>query len=298
MTFREPWQGLLVAPALAWADGGDTLDADRYGAHIAWLAANGCDGVTPNGSLGEYATLSDDERKEVVRVSVDAAPDDFSVIPGVASYGARQARRWAEQAAEAGCPAVMLLPPNSYRADRRTVVDHYRTVSEVGIPIVAYNNPIDTKVDLTPELLAELFDEGLIVAVKDFSGDVRRPYRTYELCPDLDLIVGADDVVVELAVAGAVGWISGFANVFPHASRDLFEFAAAGRMAEAVALYRILHALLRWDSQTEFVQAIKLSMDEVGLYGGPCRQPRLPLTAEQAAEVRAATAVAVEAGLR
>ncbi len=92
----------------------------------------------------------------MVRAAVEAAPEGFSVMPGVAAYGALEARRWAEDAAAAGADAVMLLPPNSYRADADTVVEHYAEVARAGLPIVAYNNPIDTKVDLTPALLARL----------------------------------------------------------------------------------------------------------------------------------------------
>jgi dihydrodipicolinate synthase/N-acetylneuraminate lyase len=283
----QPWHGVLVATALPWGDDG-TPDLDRYAEHVRWLAANGCDGVIPNGSLGEYQTLTDDERASVVRTAVAAAPDGFSVVPGVGAYGSDEARRWAEQAADAGAPAVMLLPPNAYRADERAVVEHYRAVSTAGLPIVAYNNPIDTKVDLTPELLARLHGEGLIVAVKEFSGDVRRAYRLAELAPGLDLIAGADDVALELAIAGAKGWIAGFPNALPAQCVDLWRAAVAGDLAKALPLYRALHPLLRWDSRVEFVQAIKYAMDLVGRYGGPCRPPRVPLTDEHAAAVRAA----------
>ncbi len=284
----KPWHGVLVATALPFRDDG-TVDLDRYVEHVGWLAANGCDGATPNGSLGEYQTLSADERAAVVRTAVDAAPEGFAVIPGVAAYGAREARRWAEQAQETGCPAVMLLPPNAYRATEDEVVAHYRAVADVGLPIVAYNNPIDTKVDLVPELLARLHGDELITGVKEFSGDVRRAYRIAELAPDLDLIAGADDVVVELTLAGAVGWISGFTNSLPGPCAELFHAAAAGKLDDALPAYRMLHPLLRWDSRPEFVQAIKYSMDLVGRYGGPCRPPRGPLRAEHAEAVRAAT---------
>jgi len=283
----QPWHGLLVATALPWGDDG-TPDLDRYAEHVRWLAANGCDGVIPNGSLGEYQTLSVDERAAVVRTAIAAAPDGFSVVPGVGAYGSDEARRWAEQAREAGAPAVMLLPPNTYRADERAVVEHYRAVSTAGLPIVAYNNPIDTKVDLTPELLARLYGEGLIVGVKEFTGDVRRAYRLAELAPGLDLIAGADDVALELALAGAVGWIAGFPNALPAQCVDFWRAVTAGDLAKALPLYRALHPLLRWDSRVEFVQAIKYTMDLVGRYGGPCRPPRVPLTDEHAAEVRAA----------
>jgi 4-hydroxy-tetrahydrodipicolinate synthase len=296
-----PWHGVLVAAALPLRPrDGDPLavDLDAYAEHVRWLAAGGCDGVIPNGSLGEYSTLTRDERSAVVRTALETAPRGFRVIPGVAAYGAREARGWAEQAAEAGAPAVLLLPPNAYRADEHAVVEHYREVARVGLPIVAYNNPYDTKVDLTPALLARLHGEGLIVAVKEFSGDVRRTYELAELAPGLELLVGSDDVLVELAIGGAVGWVAGFPNALPDACTRLWRLARDGDLDAALPLYRALHPLLRWDSKTEFVQAIKLSMDLADRYGGPCRPPRVPLSPEQEAAVRTATEKALADGLR
>lgn len=292
----KPWHGVLVATALPF-QGSATVDFDTFAEHVAWLAAQGCDGVTPNGSLGEYQTLTEEERARVVRTAVEAAPDGFTVMPGVGAYGAAESRRWAEHAAETGCPAVMALPPNAYRADERAVLAHYREVAKAGVPVVAYNNPFDTKVDLSPELLAELYAEGLIVGVKEFSGDVRRPYRIAELAPGLDVLCGSDDVALELAVAGAPGWVAGYPNAFPRSTVELWRLASTGAVAEALPLYRQLHPLLRWDSRTEFVQAIKLSMDIVGRRGGPCRQPRVPLAPEHEAAVRKATEQTVEQGL-
>ncbi len=284
----QPWRGVLVATALPFTPD-LTVDLDRYADHVRWLATEGCHGVVPNGSLGEYQVLTPDERAAVVRTAVRAAPEGFAVVPGVGAYGALEARRWAEQAAEAGCPAVLLLPPNAYRADERAVVGHYREVARAGLPIVAYNNPFDTKVDLTPELLARLHGDGLIVAVKEFSGDVRRAYRLAELAPELDLLIGADDVLLELAVAGAVGWVAGFPNALPRQCVELYQAAIAGDLATASKAYRVLHPLLRWDSLTEFVQAIKVSMEAAGRYGGPCRPPRIPLSTEDSAAISATT---------
>lgn len=290
-----PWHGVVVATALPLRDD-LTPDYDRYADHVRWLLDNGCDGVCPNGSLGEYQTLTDSERATVVRTAVEAAGPD-RVLPGVSAYGSLEAVRWAEQAAEAGCRAVMSLPPNTYRADDTAVVDHFRAVAGVSLPVVAYNNPYDTKVDLTPELLATLHGEGLIRAVKEFSGDVRRGYRIAELAPELELLIGADDVLVELAVSGTVGWIAGFPNALPAACVALYRAAVGGDLATAVPAYRLLHPLLRWDSRTEFVQAIKLSMEVAGRYGGPCRPPRTPLSAEVAAQIRADTEKALAEGL-
>ncbi|WP_088318179.1 dihydrodipicolinate synthase family protein [Kineosporia sp. R_H_3] len=300
-TSTKPWHGVTVATALPFTsrDGDDlAVDHDAYAEHVRWLAANGCQGVVPNGSLGEYQTLTTDERAAVVRTAVEAAPEGFSVIPGIAAYGARESRLWAEQAKDAGADAVMLLPPNAYRADERAVLEHYREVARAGIPVVAYNNPIDTKVDLTPEILATLHGEGLIVAVKEFSGDTRRAYQLAELAPGLDLLAGSDDVTFELEVGGAVGWISGYPNAFPDACMRMWNAFRAGDYGTGVPLYRSLHPLLRWDSKTEFVQAIKLSMDLAGRKGGGCRPPRVPLSPEHEAIVRTATEKVLAEGLR
>ncbi|MYS84806.1 dihydrodipicolinate synthase family protein [Embleya scabrispora] len=291
----HPWRGLMVAtPLPLHAD--LSIDYDAFADHVRGLVDAGCDGVVPNGSLGEYQVLTAQERARVVRVAVEAVGGD-RVMPGVAAYGSAEARRWTEQAAEAGAKAVMLLPPNAYRADDAEVHAHYAEVASIGVPIVAYNNPFDTRVDLSPELLAKLHADGHIVGVKEFSGDTRRAYRIAELAPELDLLAGADDVLLELAVAGAKGWIGGFLNVLPHACIELYRAAVAGDLTRARELYDILQPLLRWDTRSEFVQAIKLSMDVVGKPGGPSRPPRRPLNAEMQQAIRLATERAVAAGL-
>ncbi|MBH5338483.1 dihydrodipicolinate synthase family protein [Streptomyces pactum] len=296
-TTTSPWRGIMVATALPFRDD-LSVDYDAYAEHVRWLLDNGCDGVVPNGSLGEYQTLTAEERARVVRIAVEAAGNPARVMPGVAAYGSAEARRWAEQAAAAGCGSVLLLPPNAYRADEASVRAHYAEVARAGVPVVAYNNPIDTKVDLTPAVLAGLHADGHIVAVKEFTGDVRRAYELAELAPELDLLIGADDALLELAVAGAVGWIAGYPNAFPATCAELYHAAVAGDLRTALPLYRSLHSLLRWDSKTEFVQSIKLSMDLVGRRGGPVRPPRTPLTGDIEAVVRTATEKAVADGHR
>lgn len=296
----QAWRGVYVATALPLNDD-LSVDYDGYAEHVRWLGENGVNGVTPNGSLGEYQTLSDEERARVITTAVAAAPAGVGVMAGAGSYGGLQARRWIEQAAEAGASSVLLLPPNAYRAPREAVIEHYREAAKAGLPIVAYNNPYDTKVDLTPEIVQELAGEGLIVAIKEFSGDVRRAYELREVAPELDLLIGADDVLLELGIAGAVGWVAGFPNSLPQSTVRLYQLATSGdpaQWAEALSIYRDLHSLLRWDSRTEFVQAIKLSMDVVGRKGGATRPPRTPLPAEAAARVIADTEAALAKGYK
>ncbi|MFD9895668.1 dihydrodipicolinate synthase family protein [Amycolatopsis sp. NPDC059027] len=285
---QEKLDGVIVATALPYAEdatapAGLRVDYDRYAEHCRWLLENGCRGIGPNGSLGEYSSLTEEERRRVARTAIEAAGDDGIVVVGVHGVGAHQAREWAEKAAEDGAHGVLCLPPTMYRANKGEVLHHYEQVASVGLPVMVYNNPIDTKVDLTPAVLAEIAQLDNVVAVKEFSGDVRRVLEIKERAPGLTIVAGADDVALEAVLMGATGWFAGFPNVFPAESAHLFSLARQGKLAEARALYEPLVAAFRWDSRTEFVQAIKRGMELVGRFGGPCRPPRGPLPVEQLA---------------
>ena len=299
MTQQFDLGGVIVATALPYradaaAPAGLAVDYAAYAAHCDWLISNGCRGVGPNGSLGEYSSLTDAERRTVVQTAVAAVAGRGLVIAGVHAPGWHLARQLAEQAAADGADGLLCLPPNMYRATPAEVIEHYGQVASVGLPVMIYNNPIDTKVDLTPDLVAELAQIPNIVAIKEFSGDVRRAFEIRERC-GIQVIAGADDLLFELLVDGASGWFAGFPNAFPAESVELYNLVRAGRIEDARALYAELVPVFRWDSRTEFVQAIKLSMDLVGRYGGACRPPRGPLSPEQAAQVTAQTRRAADA---
>jgi 4-hydroxy-tetrahydrodipicolinate synthase len=286
----EKLDGVIVATALPYAEdasapAGLRPDLDKYAEHCRWLIDNGCRGVGPNGSLGEYSSLTDDERRAVAKTAIEAVGDDGVVVVGVHGVGSHQARAWAEKAAEDGADGVLCLPPTMYRANRGEVINHFTEVAKAGLPVMVYNNPLDTKVDLTPDLLAEIAGIENVVAVKEFSGDVRRILEIRELAPDLAVVAGADDLTLEALLMGATGWFAGFPNVFPKESVRLYDLALEGKLEEARALYEPLVAAFRWDSRTEFVQAIKYGMDYVGRYGGPCRPPRGPLVPEHVARL-------------
>ncbi|MEU4190521.1 dihydrodipicolinate synthase family protein [Kribbella sp. NPDC026611] len=295
----EKLEGVIVATALPYAEdasapAGLRPDLDKYAEHCRWLVDNGCRGVGPNGSLGEYSSLTDDERRAVAKTAIEAVGDDGIVVVGVHGVGAHQARAWAEKAAEDGADGVLCLPPTMYRANRGEVLNHFSEVAKVGLPVMVYNNPLDTKVDLTPDLLAEIAQLENVVAVKEFSGDVRRILEIREQAPDLAVIAGADDLTLEALLMGATGWFAGFPNVFPAESVRLFDLAVQGKLEEARALYEPLVAAFRWDSRPEFVQAIKYGMDYVGRFGGPCRPPRGPLVPEHVAQLEQDMKKAVE----
>ena len=287
--------GVWPAVTLPFDDSG-AVATGRFADHCSWLVESGCDGVVVNGSLGEYEALTAEERRDVVRTAVDAVGAD-RVIPGVAGKGAAEALEWTRQAADLGVGAVMLLPPTSHAPTPDEVVAHYAHVASAGLPIIAYNNPWSTRVDLVPTLLARIAAEvPLVRGVKEFSMDVRRVAHPRDLAPDLQVICGCDDVLVESAGVGARGWIAGFANAFPEQSVRLLQMSESGDVAGALALYTEMLPILRWDADPRFVQAIKLGQEEAGRYGGPCRLPRLPLSPEDDAQVRADAKRALAAG--
>lgn len=286
--------GVVVATTLAFkedasAPAGLAVDYDKFAAHCDFLMENGCRGVGPNGSLGEYSSLTDAERRKVIQVAVEAVDGRGLVVAGVHGVGWHQAVQWAEYAKEDGADGVLLLPPTIYRANRAEVIEHYSKVNEVGLPIMLYNNPIDTKVDLTPDLVAELAQLENVVAIKEFTTDIRRVLEIQEVC-DIDVIAGADDLLFESLLVGATGWFAGYPNAFPKEAVEIYTLVKSGRIDEARELYKALVTVFRWDSKVEFVQAIKLSIDIAGQsYGGPTRPPRGPLSAENEASVRAHT---------
>lgn len=296
--------GVVVATALPYkedasAPAGLAVDYDAFGEHCNWLIENGCRGVGPNGSLGEYSSLTDEERRRVVQVAVEAVDGRGIVVAGVHGAGWHIAKHWAELAAEDGADGVLCLPPTMYRSAPADIVEHYRQVASVGLPIMLYNNPFDTKIDLTPDLVAELAGIEGVVAIKEFSTDVRRAFEIREQCElrgtSIDVIAGADDVLFELMVDGAVGWFGGYPNVFPREAVAIYDLMVAGKYAEARDVFVSLVGAYRWDSKTEFVQAIKLGMDMVGRNGGPCRPPRVALTPEMESAIRIDTERALKA---
>jgi 1-pyrroline-4-hydroxy-2-carboxylate deaminase len=291
--------GVVVATALAFkedpsAPAGLAVDYDKFAAHCDWLISNGCRGVGPNGSLGEYSSLTEEERRKVIQVAVKAVGGRGLVVAGVHGVGWHQAAQWAQYAKEDGADGVLCLPPIVYRASESEIIEHYSRVAEVGLPVMLYNNPQDTKVDLTPPLIAKLAKIPGVVAVKEFSGDIRRVLEIKELC-DIDVIAGADDLLFESLVAGADGWFAGYPNAFPKESVEIYDLVKAGKIDDARELYTNLVTVFRWDSKVEFVQAIKLSIDIAGgSYGGRTRPPRGPLSPENEARVRADTKKALD----
>lgn len=269
------FEGVYVAIVTPFTSTYD-VDYKRLTEHCDWLIASGISGLVPTGSLGEYATMSNEERAKVVETVIEAAAGRVPVVVGSAAPSTKQAVAWVQHAKDSGAAGVMALPPINYKPLEHEVIAHYEALNEVGLPIVAYNNPHDYKVDLTPQLLAKLSRFDNIVAVKEFSGDIRRVHDILAYT-DLEVMIGVDDLAMEGPLFGATGWISGVPNALPKEGVELFNLARQGKTQEASALYRRLLPLFHMDASPQLVQSIKYMMELAGFPVGPTRPPRLPL---------------------
>lgn len=279
--------GIYVAIVTPMTAAGEP-DYARLTEHAQWLLTEGVDGLVVAGTCGEYAALDPEERERVVE-TVLAAAGSHPVMVGVAAPATRAVVHWATHAKAHGARALMALPPLLYRPTPEEVEAHFAAINAVGLPIIAYNNTHDTPVDLTPEVFASLAHLKNLVAVKEFSGDVRR-ISALIAQTDLEVLGGADDLVLESLLMGATGWIAGLTNVIPRESVHLYYLARAGRLEAARDLYRQLLPLFRYDSTPLLVQAIKFGLAVRGRDMGGTRPPRLPLAPVHQAAIRAALA--------
>ncbi|GHO72977.1 dihydrodipicolinate synthase family protein [Ktedonobacter sp. SOSP1-85] len=287
------WQGVIPAITTKF-NRDDTIDYTFFANHCRWLVDAGCIGLVPLGSLGEGATLSFEEKIALLKTALEAVGDRVPVIPGIASLSTTEAVRLAQAAERIGCSGLMVLPPYVYSTDWREMKAHVDAVLRAtSLPAMLYNNPLAYKTDFLPEQIAELAREhSHLQAVKESSADVRRIAAIRALIGErLELLVGVDDCLVEAVQAGAMGWIAGLVNAFPHESVALFQLAQQARLgqgdhAQLEALYNWFLPLLRLDTVPKFVQLIKLAQEMVGMGSAQVRGPRLELEGEELASAR------------
>jgi 1-pyrroline-4-hydroxy-2-carboxylate deaminase len=287
---RKDWAG--VFPAMTTPFKADlSVDYDALSAQARWLIESGCDGVVALGSLGESATLTREEKVEILKQLKQSLGEKAPVIAGISALSTAEAEWLAQQAHSAGVDGLMVLPPLLYRSDWRETEAHLGALlASTPLSSMLYNNPVAYGTDVTPEQIAELQQRyPNLHAVKESSGDLRRITALKFLIRDtLAIFVGMDDVLVESVAAGAVGWIAGLVNAFPVESVRLFQLAQSPPSPELEKLYDWFLPLLRLDTVPKFVQLIKQVQEENGGPVARVRPPRLDLAG---AELEAVTAL-------
>ena len=282
------WTGVMPAITTCF-DANLDVDHEFIAKHCRWLLENGCTGIVPLGSLGEGATLSFDEKLQVLRTCVNAASGRAPVVASISALSTSEAITLAKAAADAGCDALMVLPPYVYQGDWREMKTHVTAVFRATpLACMLYNNPVAYGTDFLPEQIQELAAENEnFESVKESSTDVRRVAAIRALVGDrLEVFVGVDDAIVEGVGVGATGWIAGLANALPRESVELFNYAIECERDKAFEIYRWFLPLLRMDTVPEFVQLIKLVQTEVGMGTPRVRPPRLQLAGEKLQQIQ------------
>jgi dihydrodipicolinate synthase/N-acetylneuraminate lyase len=277
------WHGVFPALTTKFT-AADALDWAAMEKHLEFQLEAGVHGLIILGSLGENATLSAEEKREMVRFFARADRRGKPLVACIAESSTREARDFARAAEEAGADGFMLLPPMRYTGDRRETLAYLQDVAgATSLPIMLYNNPIAYGTDVLPEqVVAYAERHANLRAVKESSGDVRRITAIGALAGErLAVFVGLDDLIVEGVAAGAVGWIAGLVNALPAESVRLYELAREGRRQEAEELYGWFLPLLRLDTVPKFVQLIKMVQHVVDMGSERVRPPRLTLTGEE-----------------
>lgn len=280
------WKGVM--PAITTCFNQDlSVDHGFMAEHCRWLLENGCTGIVALGSLGEGATLTFEEKRDILRTCVKAVRGRGPVVGSVSALSTSEAVTLAKMAAVAGCDGLMVLPPYVYKGNWREMKAHVAAIfSATPLGCMVYNNPIAYGTDFLPEQIQELAEEySNLQAVKESSADVRRVSAIRALLGErLEICVGVDDAVLEAIGAGARGWIAGLANALPRESVELFVCGLHGESDKAFELYRWFLPLLRMDTVPNFVQLIKLVQAEVGIGNTQVRPPRLELTGDELAQ--------------
>lgn len=282
------WSGVFPAQMTEFKQDG-SLDLPATQRHIEAMLKAGVDGIIVLGTLGENLSLAPAEKSAVRRAAVEAVNGRVPVISGIAEYTSAFAIERGREARAEGCDGLMVLPCMVYKTDPEETLVHFETVAEgVELPIIVYNNPVTYATDVKPSGFARLAKRDNLVAIKESSDDVRRVTDLKnEVGERYRIFTGVDDIAMESVALGCDGWIAGLVNAFPEETMAIYRLAKAGKLAEALPLYRWFMPLLHLDCHTKLVQYIKLANAMTGLGNEWTRPPRLPLAGEERARIQA-----------
>src|SRR5512137_2135207 len=273
----------LVTPMKANGD----IDLNTLARHVETMIAAGVHGLIPLGSTGEFYALSAQERSAVVKATLEAAGGRVPVVAGTNAGSTRDVVAYSREAEALGCDGVMLAAPYYSLPRSEELFAHFRAVNNaIGIPVMLYNYPGRTGVDMSPEFIERLAGLKNVRCVKESTGEMPRITELLRRCGDrLGVFCGCDTIALESLMVGAVGWVGGVVNVLPRSHVKLYEltvqkqdYAAARKL-----FFRMLPTLELMEGGGKYTQFVKAGCR---LMGHDVGAPRRPLAAATAAECR------------
>jgi len=278
------FRGICVPIVTPFDEHGE-VDADVIRSNVEFLIDHGVHGIIPTGSTGEFASLSREERMNVIKLTIDSVNGRVPVIAGTSAQSTRDATEYSKFAEDSGADGVMMISPFYGRPRDAEVVEHYKTVARsIHIPIMIYNNPGTSGVDLKPVQIAEMSRVDNISYVKDSTGSTERVHEIIRLCGErITVFCGWDSIALESFLLGCKGWVAGVANVVPKQCVELFNLAVNKMdMKAARDLYYALLPLLQGlEAGGAYAQYVKACMELLGRDPGKPRRPLLPPTEEE-----------------
>ncbi|WP_242084440.1 dihydrodipicolinate synthase family protein [Aestuariivivens sediminis] len=280
---RMVWKGVMPAITTQFtAD--DELDLSLFKLNIEAQLKAGVHGIVLGGTLGEASTLTNDERRILTRETVALVEGRIPVLMNIAEQTTKGAIQLAKTAEEDGASGLMMLPPMRYKASDEEVIAYFMAVANsTPLPIMIYNNPIDYKIEVT----LDMFDKLLkacpnIQAVKESTRDTTNITRIKNRFGDrMAIMTGVDTLALESLLIGADGWVAGLVDAFPAETVAIYELQKAGKIKEALKIYRWFMPLLELDISPKLVQYIKLASVHTGIGAEYVRAPRLVLSGEE-----------------
>ena len=275
---KVKWEGVMPAVTTKFtAD--DKLDFNMFEVNVKAQLEAGVSAIILGGTLGEASTLLEEEKSELVQETVKIVNGQVPIIMNIAEQTTRGAILAANKAEENGAIGLMMLPPMRYKATSHETVVYFSEVAKsTSLPIMIYNNPVDYSIEVTLDMFEELLKLDNIRAVKESTRDISNVTRMISRFGDrLKILSGVDTLALETLLMGGNGWVSGLVDAFPRETVAIYKLAKAGRIDEALAIYRWFLPLLELDINSLLVQNIKLAEVHTGIGTEFVRAPRLPL---------------------
>lgn len=280
------WEGIMPAVTTKFTTK-DTLDLVMFSQNINAQLEAGVHGIVLGGTLGEASTLEDSEKRTLTAETVKIVAGKIPVMINIAEQTTKGAIDAANKAEEDGASGLMMLPPMRYSAGNREVVEYFKAVANnSSLPIMVYNNPVDYKTEVTLDMFDVLLKCETIQAVKESTRDISNVTRIKNRFGNrLKIMTGVDTLALESLLMGADGWVAGLVCAFPAETVAIYELQKAGKIKEAIEIYRWFLPLLELDINSKLVQNIKLAEVATGIGTENVRAPRLPLVGTERALV-------------
>jgi 4-hydroxy-tetrahydrodipicolinate synthase len=276
------WKGVMPALTTPMTED-DSIDVDLFIQQVDRQLRSGASGIIIGGSLGEASVLTIPEKEQLVHAACSVTAGKIPVILNIAEGNTAVAIEKIQQAEKWGANGFMLLPPMRYRSDDAETVAYFTTLAKAtALPVMIYNNPVDYKINVSLDMFEELAQCANISAVKESTRDVTNVTRLINRFGDrFSILCGVDTLALEELVTGAKGWVAGLVCAFPEETMAIYALVKAGRISEALTIYRWFMPLLELDIHPKLVQYIKLAGQMSGYGTEWVRAPRLILQGEE-----------------